>query len=103
MHKSLHNQFLELETHRTLYLVSTSQKVTDEILLRDKFSGDSRELETQLLVLDLMVLWNNYYARVIIIECKNKRFAANIIHLFVEARRAETNKWFITNERSELK
>ena len=46
---------------------------------------------------------NNYYARVIIIECKNKRFAANIIHLFVEARRAETNKWFITNERSELK
>ena len=56
------------------------------------------------------VLWavkvgdkNNYYARVIIIECKNKRFAANIILLFVEARRAETNKWFITNERSELK
>ena len=46
---------------------------------------------------------NNYYTRVIIIECKNKRFAANIIHLFVEARRAETNKWFITNERSELK
>ena len=46
---------------------------------------------------------NNYYARVIIIKCKNKRFAANIIHLFVEARRAETNKWFITNERSELK
>ena len=46
---------------------------------------------------------DNYYARVIIIECKNKRFAANIILLFVEARRAETNKWFITNERSELK
>ena len=46
---------------------------------------------------------NNYYTRVIIIECKNKRFAANIILLFVEARRAETNKWFITNERSELK
>ena len=45
----------------------------------------------------------NYYARVIIIECKNKRFAANIILLFVEARRAETNKWFITNKRSELK
>ena len=46
---------------------------------------------------------NNYYARVIIIKCKNKRFAANIILLFVKARRAETNKWFITNERSELK
>ena len=52
-----------------------------------------------------LLFWveNNYYARVIIIECKNKRFAANIILLFVEARRAETNKWFITNERSELK
>ena len=54
-------------------------------------------------IFPLPPLENNYYARVIIIECKNKRFAANIIHLFVEARRAETNKWFITNERSELK
>ena len=54
-------------------------------------------------VLKVPNVYNNYYARVIIIECKNKRFAANIIHLFVEARRAETNKWFITNERSELK
>ena len=38
-------------THRTLYLVSTSQKVTDEILLRDEFSG---ELEVQLLIIRLI-------------------------------------------------
>ena len=28
------------ETHRTFYLVSTSQTVTDEILLPDDFLGD---------------------------------------------------------------
>ena len=39
--------------HRTLYLVSTSQTVTDEILLCIKFSGDARELETKLLVITL--------------------------------------------------
>ena len=49
------------DPYRTLYLVSTSQTVTDETLLRDEFSWDSLELETQLLALDLIFFCEKFF------------------------------------------
>ena len=46
-----------------LHSVSTSQTVTDEILLRDEFSGDSWKLEVKVLVTKL-----NFFVTVLLMD-----------------------------------
>ena len=81
-------------THRTLYLVSTSQTVTDETLLRDEFSWDSLELETQLLALDLIFFVKNSFFRFI----KNKMTPISCFkHIIIVKKWALHCLWGVTS------